>query len=316
MPKKSAKSKPSPFDSTQFLLLLLWVLTMLISWGIFFAPQKTPSASVPLSQELKPTTSPVVKIPVPQLKHQTISASPVTAKSYYAIDVKTNTQLLAKREDEPQLPASTTKMATALVAMSHYKPDDVITVGVIRSGGHNMGLRYGEQITAKDLLYGLLVFSGNDAAEVLAENYPGGRRDFVASMNNLAKKLKLANTHFTNPAGFDEYLHFSSSHDLVKLALYGMENPLFAQMVGTKRYQITSVDGQIVHRVQNTNQLIEKMPGILGVKTGWTENSGQDLVTLYERDGHRVMLAVLGSKDRFNETQTLLNWIFDNYEWK
>ncbi|MBI2591031.1 MAG: D-alanyl-D-alanine carboxypeptidase [Candidatus Blackburnbacteria bacterium] len=315
MPKKPT-SKTSPFDSTQFLFLVLFVLIMLISWGIFFAPQKEAKVSKKLSQEPKVKVSTEAKVPTPQLKNQVTPPSSATARSYYAIDVKTGTQLLAKREDEPQLPASTTKMATALVAMSYYKPDDVITVGVTRSGGHKMGLVYGEQITTRDLLYGLLVFSGNDAAEVLAQNYPGGRGEFVASMNNLAKKLELTNTNFTNPAGFDEYLHFSSAKDLVKLALHGMENSLFAQIVGTKNIKITSVDGSIVHSAENTNRLIEKMPGILGVKTGWTENSGQDLVTLYERDGHRVMLAVLGSTDRFRETQTLLNWIFDNYEWK
>ncbi|MBI4028772.1 MAG: D-alanyl-D-alanine carboxypeptidase [Candidatus Blackburnbacteria bacterium] len=314
MPQKPAKSKTNPFDSTRFLLLVLFVLVMLVSWGIFFVPQK--AANVPAIVPEKPAAKEEVKIPVPQLKSSIASASAITAQSYYAIDVKTGTQLLAKREEDPRLPASTTKMATALVAMSYYKPDEVLTVGPINAGGHKMGLVYGEQISARDLLYGLLVFSGNDAAEVLAQNYPGGRGEFVAAMNNLAKKLGLTSTHFTNPAGFDEYLHFSSARDLVKIAMYGMKNPLFAQIVGTKNYQITSADGKIVHRVENTNQLIEKMPGILGVKTGWTENSGQDLVTLYERDGHRIMLAVLGSTDRFGETQTLLNWIFDNYEWR
>ncbi|OGY09037.1 MAG: hypothetical protein A2782_00935 [Candidatus Blackburnbacteria bacterium RIFCSPHIGHO2_01_FULL_43_15b] len=315
MPKKPEKSKTSPFDSTRFLLLMLFVLVMFISWSIFFAPQKVTSVPVNIVPE-KPVVTVEVKNPVPQLKSPTASASAITAQSYYAIDVKTGTQLLAKREEEPQLPASTTKMATALVAMSYYKPDDVLTVGQITTGGHKMGLVYGEQISVKDLLYGLLVFSGNDAAEVLAQNYPGGRGGFVAAMNNLVKKLRLASTHFTNPAGFDEYLHFSSSLDLVTIAMYGMDNPLFAQIVGTKNYRITSADGKIMHRVENTNRLIDKMPGILGVKTGWTENSGQDLVTLYERDEHRVMLAVLGSTDRFGETQTLLNWIFDNYEWR
>ena len=142
MPKKPEKSKTSPFDSTRFLLLMLFVLVMFISWSIFFAPQKVTSVPVNIVPE-KPVVTVEVKNPVPQLKSPTASASAITAQSYYAIDVKTGTQLLAKREEEPQLPASTTKMATALVAMSYYKPDDVLTVGQITTGGHKMLSRPG-----------------------------------------------------------------------------------------------------------------------------------------------------------------------------
>lgn len=252
----------------------------------------------------------------PQLKGVSVPFPSFTAKSYYAIDLDTGKELLQKNESEPALPASTTKMATALVALSYYNLEDVFTVDEVKIEGHKMGLVPGEQITVKNLLYGLLVFSGNDAAEVLAENYPGGRGNFIAAMNQLAKQLSLQNTHFTNPVGLDEYLHFSSAKDLVTIAEYGMKNPLFAQMVATKDYQITNVDGKIVHKVENTNELVNKMPGVVGVKTGWTENSGEDLVTLYEHNGHHVMLSVLGSSDRFGETETMLNWIFDNYEWR
>lgn len=309
MSKKSKQKNPA-LDSN-FLIIVSSTLAIAIMVGTLIS---SPRAVQPVKQEVLGEQA-APHIPTPELKP---NATPpvVSAKSYYAIDLKTGNLLLIKNEEEPALPASTTKMATALVAMSYYHEGDVLTVGDIKVEGHKMGLVPGEQITVKNLLYGLLVFSGNDAAEVLAQNYPGGRENFVTSMNQLAKKLELKNTHFTNPVGLDEYLHFSSAKDLVKLAQYGMENPLFAQIVATKDYQITNVDGKIVHKVENTNELIEKMPGIIGVKTGWTENSGQDLVTLYEHNGHKVMLSVLGSSDRFGETKTILDWIFDNYQWK
>ncbi len=246
-------------------------------------------------------------VPLPQL----------SSKSIFAMDLETKKVLLAVNEKEPSLPASTTKIATAIVAMAHYKPEEILTAGNVKEiDGHKMGLFFGEQITVENLLYGLLVFSGNDAAEVLAENYPGGKQNFVAVMNQIAKNQDLQNTNFTNPQGYDEYLHFSSSEDIVKLSLYALENPVFAKMVGTKNYKVTNIDGSVIHQVSSTNKLLGNMPGVLGVKTGWTENSGEDLVTLYEKDGHRVLMSVLGSQDRFGETKKILEWVFQNYEWK
>lgn len=308
-----AEPKVQPKNNTEFLLVCLAALVavVLVSTVLQKSVGKKETHVLAASNVAAPKT-----IDPPRIKDNAAPLPNITAKSYYAIDVKTESKLLTKDEKEPALPASTTKMATALVAMSVFNLDEVITVGDIKVDGHKMGLVVGEQITVKNLLYGLLIFSGNDAAEALAANYPGGRSNFIVVMNQLASRLGLENTHFTNPVGLDEYLHFSSAEDLVKLAEYGIQNPLFAQIVGTKDYQISSVDGKIVHRVENTNELVDKMPGILGVKTGWTENSGQDLVTLYEKDGHRVMLSVLGSSDRFGETEKILNWIFDNYEWK
>jgi D-alanyl-D-alanine carboxypeptidase (penicillin-binding protein 5/6) len=95
-----------------------------------------------------------------------------------------------------------------------------------------------------------------------------------------------------------------------------MKNSEFAEIVGTKKINVSSVDGKIIHRLANVNELLGKIPGVLGVKTGWTENARENLVTYIERDNHKIMIAVLGSQDRFGETTELIDWIFSNYSWQ
>lgn len=257
------------------------------------------------------------KTPVsPHLKTDAATPPTLSAKSVYAFDVDDRTDLFSKNPNTPSLPASTTKIATALVALAHYNLSDVITVGSLKIDGHKMDLQEGEKITVANLLYGLLVFSANDAAEVLAQNYPGGQENFVAAMNKLASTLGLSETNFTNPVGFDEYLHFSSAYDLARLGEYAMENPIFAKMAQTTNLVVKNVDGSIEHKLVNTNELIGKVPGVLGVKTGWTEDGGESLVTFVSRDGHRIIISLLGSSDRFGETEKIINWIFENYSWE
>lgn len=274
------------------------------------------SVAVILSQEKKEVISaPIAVRKIPVIIDKGIAPPTVSAKAAHAVDLETGKVLFSKNSQEPLLPASTTKIATALVGLSHYKLDEVLKVSIPDVAGHKMGLKSGEKITVRNLLYGLLVFSGNDAAEVLAANYPGGRENFVSAMNSLAKSVGLENTNFKNPVGFDEYLHFSTAEDLVKAASYAIKNPVFSEIVSTREAKVTSVDGKIVHNLTNINELLGKVPGVVGIKTGWTVNAGEALVTLVERDGNRVMLAVLASDDRFGETEKLINWIYENYEW-
>lgn len=301
MSQKTTKDKNS-------ILVLSGILIILA--GIFGG-----LASIQTEKE-EPKISAQTLMKKPEIISKGITPPPLSSKSIFAQDLENGKVLLAVNEKEPALPASTTKIATALVAMSHYEPKAVLTVGAIKVYGQKMKLFQGEQITVENLLYGLLVFSANDAAETLAQNYPGGKENFVAVMNQLAKEQGLENTNFTNPQGFDEYLHFSSSEDLVKLSAYALQNPTFAKMVRTKNYPVTNVDATVIHKVSSTNDLLGNMPGVFGVKTGWTENSGEDLVTFYEKDGHKVLMSVLGSQDRFGETKKILEWIFENYEWK
>ncbi len=240
----------------------------------------------------------------------------LSAQAALAIDLDSRITLYEKDPDKPLLPASTTKIITALVAMDYYPLDKVLRVGKVGVKGQKMGLVEGEQITVGNLLYGLLVYSANDAAEVLAENFPGGRDLFITAMNLKVEELGLENTHFNNPSGLDGNRHLSTARDLIQVSEVAMEDVQFRQMVGTKEKVVTSVDGKIKHRLTNINELLGKVEGILGVKTGWTESARENLVTYVERDGKRIMIVLLASQDRFGETEELIDWIFSNYSWQ
>lgn len=279
-------------------------------------------AAIPLIPGILDSRTPIV----PSKKEVAIVASnnpeikkgavePVlTAKSIYAVDLQSGKVLLSKNPDIPVLPASTTKMATALVALETYDLNQVLTIGKVNVEGQKIGLLQGEQITVRDLLNGLLVASGNDTAEVLAANYPGGREAFVGKMNELARSLGLENTNFKNPTGLDEYLHFSTAKDLVTIAAVAIQDPTVAEIVSLQETNTVGLNMR-PHKLSNINQLVGKVPGVMGVKTGWTLNSGESVVTYINRDGKKVMIALMGSADRFGETETLINWIYENYSW-
>lgn len=252
----------------------------------------------------------------PVLKNQTASFPVISAQAVLAVDLDSGKTLYEKNPDLALLPASTTKIVTALVAMDYYPDDAILVVDGIRVEGQKMGLVSGEKIKAKDLLNGLLIYSANDAAEVLAANYPGGRGAFIAAMNLKAKQLNLTSTNFTNPSGLETANHFSTARDLVRVSKHAMKNRAFAEVVATKESLVKSADGRISHRLANINELIGKVDGVLGVKTGWTENARENLVTYVERDGRRIMIALLASQDRFGETEELIEWIFENYDWE
>lgn len=334
-PKKSPRKKPFVVEhqvvvnkkDIQIQPKRNWFLTMafalivgIVTLGILISQNQKPLVNSgnkvdknPVITNSSAATTPLN--PIPKLKDG-VEKPVFTAKGIYALDTKTKTVLFAKNENAPLLPASTTKMATALVALNTYQLTDVITVPLkARVWGEIMGLKYGEQITVDELLHGLLISSANDAAETFAQSYPQGYDAFIEQMNKLAESQGLTKTHFTNPVGFDEYLHFSSATDIAKLALLGMDNPEFTKIVMTQNYTAKSIDGKITHPLVNTNKLLGKVDGVIGVKTGTTTASGESLVTLIDRDGHRIIISMLGSNDRFGETTKLIDWIFTNYDW-
>lgn len=253
--------------------------------------------------------------PLPVLS-TTLNFPVLSAQAALAVDLDSGVSLYEKNPEAPLLPASTTKIVTALVALDYYPLDSILKVGRVAVEGQKMGLRTGEELSVNDLLYGLLVYSANDAAEVLAENYGGGREAFILSMNAKAKELSMANTLFRNPSGLDGNDQVTTARDLIRVSTVAMRNPKFAEIVGTKEKTVASIDGLTKHRLTNINELIGVVPGVLGVKTGWTENARENLVTYLERDGHKIMFALLGSQDRFGETKELIDWVFTNYDWQ
>lgn len=240
----------------------------------------------------------------------------VSSRAVFIKDLDTDTILYQKDANVPLPIASTTKIATALVASEYFAPNAVLTVkDGAKIEGAKVGLFQGETLSFRSLLYGMLLNSGNDAAFTIAENFPGGLLGFVSGMNKKAMELNLQNTHFQNPAGFDDKNHFSSASDLAKISEEALKNYQLARIFSTKETEVTSLDKKYSHHLSNLNKLLTEVSGVLGIKTGYTSMAKENLVTLVERNGHRVLLVVLGSDDRFGETTRLIDWTYANFEW-
>lgn len=303
-----------------FLLVFLavWIVVAFFSRSLALpvAPN-SPQPTFPPPASKFSTSLPISKdIPPPQ----------ISAKHVFIMDRGSKMVLYSTSADDSIYPASTTKMMTALVAVEHFSLDTQLTVTRSYPEGVDIGLLPGESVTVENLLYALLVQSANDAAEVLAENYCSssklsapedlcGRSEFITAMNQWATRLNLSNTHFLNPTGLDQEGHYSSASDLARLADHLMNNAYLSRIVSTENAVITSVDLSQIHPIANVNQLLGKIPGVIGVKTGFTDLAGESLVTLVNRDGHEVILSVMGSTDRFSDATKLIDWIYANFSW-
>ncbi len=246
-----------------------------------------------------------------------VGAPYTSARAVVIQDAVAKHMIYSKHPDTTLLPASITKIMTALVALDEWR--DLETVIEVknedRAIGQTIELTRGEQVTLKNMLYGLLVHSGNDAALALADNYPGGYMAFVAAMNTKAKSLHLDHTTFKNPSGVEQYGHVTTARDLAVLAAYALQNPRISEIVQTKNITITDVSGEHVHKLETTNQLLGQVEGLKGLKTGWTENAGECLVSYVERGEQKIIVVVLGSLDRFGDTVQLVNWTYDHHNW-
>lgn len=275
---------------------------------------KLASTRIPLTFAL-PFATPT---PAPYPANQTgiYPGYEISAQGVVVYDLESGVTLYGRNTQVLLSPASTTKIMTALVALEHYNLDDVVTVATVANSGQVMGIVPGEQITVENLLYGALIHSGNDATWALAEHFEGGVEKFVAAMNEKADSLHLTNTNFTNPVGFDDPNHKMSAIDLTRLAAFALTNKTIAKMVAIPEITISDVTHTRFHALTNVNTLLGKIPGVAGIKTGWTEEAGENLVTLIERNGHRIIIVVLKSRDRFADTEALINWVFANYVWE
>lgn len=242
--------------------------------------------------------------------------SEVSASGVVVLDADARVFLYKRNELSEFAPASTTKIMTALVALDYYGLDTVLTVGGIPQDGQKMGLVTGEKISVENLLYGALIHSGNDAAFTIAEQYPGGVVAFVGAMNAKAKALHLTGSVFTNSVGYDDPNQKMTAIDLSILSLSALTNKTIAKMVAIPAITVSDVTHTYFHPLKNVNALLGKIPGVGGIKTGWTTEAGENLVTLMERDGHRIIFVVLHSTDRFGDTEKLINWAFGNYRWE
>lgn len=291
-------------------LLHLSIALFSLSVVLLYATERTPSVST------IPNTSNAHDIPSPTTPPHTTFEPPVlSAQGVYIVDTATQTVLYQKDSDKRLAPASTTKMMTALIASEVYDPNTIVTVPFFTVDGQKMKLFTGERISIESLLYGTLVDSANDAAEVLSRIYPGGREAFIAYMNIKAKSLGMTQTTFQNPTGLDDPLHESTAHDMTILGEEIMRQPALRQIVGTTSASVTSANGKFAHYFKATNMLLSTVPGVQGIKTGWTEAAHENLVTYVTRDRHSVIIALLGSDDRFGETKKLIDWIYTGTVW-
>lgn len=286
-----------------FPLFLVGVLILffLISLSLNFWINQNTVKKVPFA------VSPEAKLPIIKTKF----VPDITAQGSIIMDADSNVVLYSKNPDLRFSTASTIKIMTALVALDHFKLSDVLNVYDFAFEGSVLGLFQGEQMSFENLLYAMLLPSANDAAITIAENYPGGEKAFVEKMNEKAKLLKLYNTHYSDPAGLADSGDYTTPFDLARLASLSIKNPEFRQIVGTKEKVITDITGASVYDIKNLNILLGT-DGVNGIKTGYTEEAGQVLVTSKVEKGKTLIIVVMGSTDRFEDTAKLLNLITNN----
>ncbi|MBI3092631.1 MAG: D-alanyl-D-alanine carboxypeptidase [Candidatus Levybacteria bacterium] len=291
-----------------FLIILLWLIYPVFSRGKL-------KITSPLPDFLSMTKNKQVSLLdlfLPRIEESSDLKKPqISAKAALVYDLTTKRTLFAKNQDERLPVASLTKIMTAIVALENKKSDDRFIVSQKDLVGENsMGLTAGETFTFSELLYGLMLASGNDAAETLASNYDFGRENFVKAMNDKAKSLGLKNTHFTNPSGLEgDGNQYSTAYEMFVMSNYAISNfPLFQKVVSTFQYTIPYSQAHKAIYLENQTNLLTSYPGVKGIKDGYTPEARLCLVTYLEHEGHKIIGVILGSDDRRGEMKELLDY--------
>jgi len=301
------KNKFKTFSLLFIPLFLLIILISVVSFNLYLKEELVRNSLLP---------SPFISLPLsryPELKDKFIPL--ISAEGAVVMDADSKVALFDKNPDLRFTPASTTKIMTALTALEYFKNDDILTVNQSNFEGSVVGLKQGEKITFENLLYAMLLPSGNDAALTIAQNYPGGESAFVKKMNENAVKWNLFNTNYKDPAGLDDS-NYTTPFDLARLSAISLKNSEFKNIVGTKDRIIFDTQGNIF-KIENLNKLLG-YDGVNGIKTGYTEEAGQVLVTsksYYDKNENKnrsIIIVVMGSDDRFFDTENLLDLVSGN----
>lgn len=298
-----------------FFILILSIGLAFLFFLFFYTPKNNPIES-PLPDFLSSKENPEVSsldFWLPSLfgffeNDKTVPS--LSAKSALVYDL-TDEKVIFEKNSKERLPmASITKLMTAIVAIDHKRKDDRYTVYPENLVGENvMGLSQGEIMNLEELLYGVFMYSGNDAAEVLAQNTLG-RNEFVAAMNKKAKALGLKDTRFTNPTGLqgdgDQY---TTAYDLLVISRYAVENyPEIIKASSTAEHHIPETSDHYAYDLYNQLNLVTTYPGVKGLKDGYTPEAGLCLITYLDYNGHEIIGIILGSENRRQEMKDLLDY--------
>ncbi len=297
---KNYFKKPNAFLVPIILVILLAIAAII---NIYIKLNIAEKSILPLAFSAKASTQ------YPVLKEKSVAE--LSAKAAIIMDRDSGVVIFAKNENLRFSPASTAKIMTALIALDYFKPSDILVVKNSTDEGSILGLYKGEKMTFKDLLYAMLLPSANDAAFVIAQNYPGGMEAFVNKMNENAQKLHLYNTHFADPAGLIDQEDYTSAFDLARLASAALENRIFSEIVATRYKIISDIDGRNTYSITNLNKLLG-IDGVNGIKTGFTDEAEGVLVTSKVENGHTLIIIVMKSEDRFGDSAKLINLVSGN----
>jgi len=249
----------------------------------------------------------------------TSAAPDIHAESAILMDAKTGQILYDKKSHTRRAPASTTKVLTAIIAIESGHLDDEVKVSMLAAStaGSSMHLQAGQVISLRELVTGLLLRSGNDAAVAIAEYLAGSVENFVSLMNHKAEVLEAFDSHFVNPHGLSAPLHYSTAFDLAWITRYALTNPIFATIVNTRETSIDWLDRrgkEHDQNLRNTNKLLWLLDEVDGVKTGTTGQAGPCLISSATRDHQQLIAVVLHDHSRWNDSMLLLKYGFDAYE--
>ena len=252
-----------------------------------------------------------------EIQDSTPNISDINSRAYVVIDRNSNQVLVGKNENQKRKMASTTKIMTATIIIENCNLSDVVEISkkTANTGGSRLGLKYQDKISVKDLLYGLMLCSGNDCAVALAEYCAGSVEAFAEKMNQKAIELNLSNSHFVTPHGLDSDEHYTTAYELALLTNYALQNKTFAQIVNTTNYTVTiNGYGKSIH---NTNELLGSLDGVYGVKTGFTNGANRCLVTSCKRNNMDIICVVLGADTknfRTKDSIKLIEYCYKNFE--
>jgi D-alanyl-D-alanine carboxypeptidase len=238
----------------------------------------------------------------------------LTAESAIVVDQNSGQILYAKNEHQKHWPASITKILTMVISLENYKPDQLCPVSEEASETQpdKISMDVGEKMKVEDLIYGMMMISANDAAEVLAECDPKGRSDFINKMNTKAASLGLKDSHFANPNGLDNSDHYSSAFDMATITRYAiMSIPVTLQYMGHKaNYSVEATDHNEAHSWYQISHLLFTYPGMIAAKTGYTDEAKNTYVGIAKRDGRTIIIVYFGAQTTTSDATSLLDYGF------